>query len=540
MSLRNIPTLKASPRGKEKIQAARKARGWKYNAEEDDTPLREATLWLQPQRKQWWEEQWGKGEQLYADLVSAATWKRFQRAEERIKADAFEAFCEILGLAWEAIAGLDDTKLSVIGDPPDLCAFYGRAWYLKKLDSYVVQEHARLIAIYGEPGIGKTSLIRQWVEKIRTESSEFAGMIWLTPFSFLPDLFPTETHFSPEPISVLFELLKKQKNLIVLDRWTEILGVEKHSVEYSGEKYDAAKLLQKLAQQEHTNCLILSGDEKPIGVFNSVSSIRLMRLEELGKFRSDFCEFDDDKKILEAEGLQGSEGELSAFLTRYGNPSILKVIAARARVVFGGSVTKFISGQYSFILDANFHQRLERVWSRLSKDERKVMYCLAIRRESCSFTQLEEAIANFGIRSDGLIEILYSLIEQSLVECDEPIDHKEYLYSLSLVWQKFSTKQLIQESSEEIFRAIKNGKVQHTELFLGLAFVTLDSQDEQIKIEQTRRIVAPILNDLMSQLQDSATVREGLEKILASLHQYGSIGNFGIQNIEALVSKLTT
>jgi hypothetical protein len=527
------PTIKASARGKQKIKEARESKGWKYNAEDDDTPLKAATKVLEPENKEWWERQWKNGERQYA--VAAATWKRFQNPSTggRIRFEFFEAFCQILDLPWQEIAELDDSGLAIIGDPPDLNPFYGRTWYLNELRKWIVQERSCLVAIYGQPGIGKTSLIRQFIEHIKIEPSiGFEEIIWLTPSTFFPDLFRTQAEPSTNPIGMLFELLKKQKSLIVLDRWTEILGVNGCVAEYLGESYDSARLLQKIAKQEHTNSLILISDEKP--AISSNSSIHSVQLEGFGKVRSDLREVDDDKRILEAEGLYGEEGELSAFLTRYGNPSVLKSVAARARTVFGGNVAKFVGRQFSIFLDADFDERLDRVWNVLSRKERIVMYWLAIRRESRSFDQLEEDVAKFGIHADELIELLYSLIDkQSLVERNEIPE-----YELSIVWQKFATQKLIQESSEEIFRAIEKDRIQNTELFLGLAFVTFDVQDERIEAEQVRRIVMPVINELVAKLQERSKVCEGLERILAALREHASTEGYGIQNIEVLLSKL--
>lgn len=550
--MQHPPSLGASAEGKQRIKKARERKEWRTDAEAIDQPLREASKLLDPQNRERWNKKYldefiGKNgkPRLYVEGVSPATWKRFLQGKS-IKAEIFKAFCQILDLPWQEVAELDDSRLIVVGDPPTLTPFYGRTWYFKTLHKWVVQEQARLIILYGQAGIGKTSLVRQFVEKIRTESAtQFDEIIWLSSTSFLPDIFPDQAEISDNSIAILFELLKQQKSLSVLDGWTEILGIEDDTVTYLGQDYNAAKLLHKMRQEilkkENSNCFVLiGGNEKPKSTDEITDEgrsklFRSIRLEGMGRLREDYDEFNDDKEILTAEDLHGKEGELRAFLTRYSNPSDLKSIAKRARNVFGGEVARFVT-QYSALIDANIDNRLKKQWSRLSEVERVLLCWLAVRSELCSFERLEKDLIHCGVQWDTLIETLNSLIEmQALVERDECSEFK-----VSRIWQKFIIRNMVERASEEISRAIKEDRVQNTELFLSLAFITLDVQDERIKNEQMRRIVVPILNELIAKLQNKSNVQEGLEQILASLKEHENAGAYGIQNVETLLSKLNS
>ena len=92
MSQHYPPTLRASAQGKQAIKTAIKDKEWKIDAWADDTPLREATLLLEPDRRQQWKQTWASGDRIYATGLSPATWKKYVQSQQRIKAEAFITF----------------------------------------------------------------------------------------------------------------------------------------------------------------------------------------------------------------------------------------------------------------------------------------------------------------------------------------------------------------------------------------------------------------------------------------------------------------
>lgn len=88
-----MTTLKASEYGLAKIKLARKEKGWTID---DPKWLIEASKELEPNRS--WEEVGP-----YAIGISLPTWRRFLAGKQPIKADAFKAYCKILGFNWEEI-----------------------------------------------------------------------------------------------------------------------------------------------------------------------------------------------------------------------------------------------------------------------------------------------------------------------------------------------------------------------------------------------------------------------------------------------------
>lgn len=167
-----MATLKASQQGLARIKQARSAKGWATS----DFRWIEATSeilgisWVR--------------DGVLADGVSEGTWKRFLAGKYPINAEAFKAYCQVLGLNWEEVveesggrsgraeAGEqkpqethDNLKSKIAkpksidwSDAPDVSIFYGRQTELNTVRQWVVQEHCRLVTLLGMGGIGKTTL----------------------------------------------------------------------------------------------------------------------------------------------------------------------------------------------------------------------------------------------------------------------------------------------------------------------------------------------------------------------------------------------
>uniref|UniRef100_A0ACD5GNW5 NB-ARC domain-containing protein n=1 Tax=Desertifilum tharense IPPAS B-1220 TaxID=1781255 RepID=A0ACD5GNW5_9CYAN len=62
-----------------------------------------------------------------------------------------------------------------LSEMPELCTFYDRTSALDTLTTWILQQRCRLIALTGMPGIGKTALAVQLVQRIK---DEFEYVIW--------------------------------------------------------------------------------------------------------------------------------------------------------------------------------------------------------------------------------------------------------------------------------------------------------------------------------------------------------------------------
>lgn len=160
--------LKASAAGLAKIQQAWQQQGW--TLEEPEPRGKAAIIVL------------ATGNETAPDQIAAETWQRFLQGKP-IYIKTFKACCEILGLNWQEIveAG-DSTSLADQDSARDLldnaaknsavlsgkqsisaaANFVGRDEAIADLHR-LVQSGAKLIAILGPGGLGKTTLARQYL-----------------------------------------------------------------------------------------------------------------------------------------------------------------------------------------------------------------------------------------------------------------------------------------------------------------------------------------------------------------------------------------
>jgi WD40 repeat protein len=177
-------TLKASQHGLAHIKHARSEKGWAIS---DFRWIEAASEILGAS--------WIK-DGFLASGISEGTWKRFLAGKYPINAEAFKAYCRVLGLDWQEVVeeeegrgkkghrrdregqsdrgvGRDEAEedkafssLSLPssslridwGEAPDVSIFYGRQTELNTVRQWVVQENCRLITLLGMGGIGKTAL----------------------------------------------------------------------------------------------------------------------------------------------------------------------------------------------------------------------------------------------------------------------------------------------------------------------------------------------------------------------------------------------
>jgi len=137
---------------------------------------------------------------LSRDVVS-----RFLNGK-RIDFVNFHELCQCLSLDWQEIADLTEdnpveepqgqgTPRRVDwGDAPEPVNFYGRSQEKETLETWIVQDNCRVIAVTGLARVGKTYLVTKVVREI---ANEFEFVIWRSS--------PRQTYY---PLQLLKELLQ--------------------------------------------------------------------------------------------------------------------------------------------------------------------------------------------------------------------------------------------------------------------------------------------------------------------------------------------
>lgn len=139
-------TLRASSQGLREIKQARQ-KGW---AIDDPRWLEKASQCIQPNTD--WQEVG-----CFAYGISLPTWKRFLQGNQRIKAEAFKAFCQVLDLNWESITQQPD---------PAISRFYIERVPWESQCHEEIRKLGALIRIKAPQRMGKTWLLERIINQV--------------------------------------------------------------------------------------------------------------------------------------------------------------------------------------------------------------------------------------------------------------------------------------------------------------------------------------------------------------------------------------
>ena len=340
----------------------------------------------------------------------------------------------------------------------DVSKFYGRTTDLATLEQWIVAEKCRLVAILGVGGIGKTALASKLATTVQ---DKFDYLIWLSlrhaphitdtladllaflsdhnpinlddlrsigrckkklssldnrlrdgyPSSFADKNSSDSDSIAPTIIAdgiwQLIKCLQYQRCLIVLDEWETVFSPNQLNGTYQNGYQDYGELLKRVGKSQHQSCLILTSTEKPkeIAALEGTNlPIRSLRLGSLG---------DNAGEILRDKGLAETK-QYSNLIDAYsGNPLALKIIATTIQDVFGGSISRFLSGG---LFLGDFSDRISSQLNRLTPLEKQILSQLATETQPISPQQLRSKIPE--CQDAEFIKGLESLVRRSLIEIE--------------------------------------------------------------------------------------------------------------------------
>jgi WD40 repeat protein len=545
-----VATLKASQQGLARIKQARSEKSWSV----DDfrwIELASEVLGVS------WKE---KG--ILAVGISEGTWKRFLAGKQAINAEAFKAYCQVLGLNWEEVVeekaerrrqeaegnkgdkrGKFSSEHSVLksdwGEAPDVSIFYGRSEELETVKRWVTQENCRLVTLLGMGGIGKTTLSVKLAQEIiasrdekGTEGQERISspsssqspqyIIWRSLRNAPPveDILAQLIQFFSEQqqtnlpsdlqhrISLLLKYLRSSRCLMILDNAESILQAGDRTGRYRAGCEGYSQLLQCVAETSHQSCVILTSREKPQGLAKyegdslPVRSLQLTGLLETA-----------GRELFNVKGkFTASEDQWQVLISRYGgNPLALKIVASSIRDFFDGNISQFleISQQGTFIFD-DIRDLLDQQFHRLTALEREIMYWLAINREPISLAQLQADFVAY-VPPRELLESLSSLQRRSLIE------KSAGGFTQQPVVMEYVSNHLIEQVCKEIGEwGIEKQSSSPIPLFTSHAFIKAQAKD-YVRESQISLILQPIIDKLITELGSLENIANCLTHILSTL-----------------------
>jgi WD40 repeat protein/DNA-binding CsgD family transcriptional regulator len=390
------------------------------------------------------------------------------------------------------------------GQAPGICVFYGRVAELSQLTQWLIKDNCQMVAILGMGGIGKTALSVKLAKEVQ---ENFEYLIWRSlrnapPVSemlanlirFLSDERETELPENVDGrVTLLINYLRERRCLLVLDNAETILQEGDRAGEYRHEYEDYGQLLQRIGEEPHQSCLVLTSREKPkefAPLEGEASPVRTLSLVGLGET--------EGQEILQDKGLFGSQQEWGKLIEKYsGNPLALKLVSEPIRELFGGDIAAFIAeGEIIF---GDTRKLLDQQFERLSEIEKEIIYWLAIKRELVSLEELLDDIVR-PLQKREVMEALESLRRRSLIE------QRTALFTLQPVVMEYMTDRLV----EEVCHEITTGEIR---LFMSHALMEATAKD-YIRNAQITLIVKQVIDRLSTIFRFTKNLENHLSKIL--------------------------
>lgn len=294
-------------------------------------------------------------------------------------------------------------------DAPTITSpFYNRTQELTTLKQWMLAENSRLIFLLGLPGMGKTAIAQQLLQRTQ---NKFDRLLWRSHRQF-PTLESLQTNLieflspkSPPTSASIIDCLRSHPCLIILDDLQQTFTTGELAGTFCPDYQNYGEFLEQIAESSHKSCLLLIGREKPIEIAPLEIENRHCRTLKLGSLG------ESARKILKARKLT-DEDRWSELIDLYGgNPSWLNIIAATIQQLFNGSVAELLSSSTLFLGD--LEPILQALYRRLSESEKLAIASLATQPAPI---QVARKPANFPFSQSDFWKAVQSLGRCCLLE----------------------------------------------------------------------------------------------------------------------------
>lgn len=297
---------------------------------------------------------------------------------------------------------------------PQIIDFYDRENELATVSNWVFKQNTRLIAVLGLWGIGKTTLVKRFID---LNLEQFEVVIWKSlkfPKSldlWLNDLLNTcqkePKESTDNKIQQLLEVLSNHKCLIVLDDFQNLFAVGQMAGNYQPEYSSYQHFLKLIAEIQHQSHFILISQEKSAEMnYVNQENSPIQCLELSGFEAIDF---------LENKGLQDGERWLELIQLYEGNPFYLTDIAVLIKDVFDGKVNDFLA-ENSLVITKKMQSHLKQIFGRCSPLAQQIVLELSKVDQPLSREELKN---NLDLSASDLINGLQSLQQRYLIQREQ-------------------------------------------------------------------------------------------------------------------------
>jgi NB-ARC domain len=311
---------------------------------------------------------------------------------------------------------------------PKITSFYDRTTELQTLSRWLIDQNVHLVSVLGLSGIGKTTLVKQFVD---LNLQHFEVVIWknlklsqsldgiVNEFIAGVDRDSIQTD---NKLTQFFNLLRQQRCLIILDDFQELFIKGELAGEFKTESKNFQNLLKMMTNLEHQSSFILISQEQcqeMISPDEDLYPIKCLELQGL-----------DNTEIVKKWGLKDDEAWTELSNLYGGNPLYLKDIASLIKSIFGGKVADFLK-EDSLIVTKDMKSRLTELFKRLSPAEQEILLQLSKFDVPVSREELRQSLS---LSSMDLMNGLRSLGQRYLLQRTEG---EKVLFDLSLVVREY-------------------------------------------------------------------------------------------------------
>jgi WD40 repeat protein/transcriptional regulator with XRE-family HTH domain len=386
------------------------------------------------------------------------------------------------------------------GDVPDSTHFVGRAEELALLQTWLLEERCRLVAVLGMGGIGKTSLAATTAQRV---APNFARVYWRSlrnappitdwlagAIGFLSDQQMAPPTSESERITALLQLLRARRCLLVLDNSETVFEAAQQQGSYRAGMDGFGRVIHAIGETPHQSCLILTSREAPPELAVLGPGVHSLELHGLG--------VTETQTMVAEKHLIGDTEAWFSLVDRYGgNGLALKIVSETIRQVYDGDMAAFLgdaTGMHGTVF-GGIRRLLDAQVERHSPIEYDVLQRLAVEREAISLAELSTDMPR-SIGRSSLVEAIDTLRRRSLVERGE----RGAGFTLQSMVLEYITDRLVESVANEVERRQPMVLVEHS-------LIKAQVKD-YVRQTQERVIGEPILRQLHSLHGADSTERQ--------------------------------
>ena len=312
---------------------------------------------------------------------------------------------------------------------PQIIKFHNRETELQTLNHWILNQTTNLISILGLSGIGKTTLVKRFID---LHQQKFDAIVWRSlkfPQSLnllLDDLLKHHKLESlptiNDKLKQLFDILTNKRCLIILDDLQNIFIPTQFAGKYQPEYQDYQTLFKIITETQHQSSVILISQEQcPEMEYLDEELYPIKSLELSGL---------DNPEILNNTGLKNEDSWLKLIKSYEGNLLYLKSISILIHKNYDDQVADFLADNTLHITN-QMQSHFQETFHHLSPQEQQIVLELSKFETPISREELRQSL---NLSSVDFNNGLQSLQQRYLIT---KIKEDKILFKLSPVFQEY-------------------------------------------------------------------------------------------------------